>query len=174
MVRRSKEPLTAATTNYIFPYLKNEGFIKASPRFFVREKNNFFQQIRIDANGFSGKKSTVIVCCVNPTMDESLVGYTIGYRLDDSERWDMSSHEIADSNAQDIIKKLVQFGIPDLNKWSCFENYIALYEKYALYDDQELLQGSLKKIRRWSLGELTESEKQQIKINRNSLKLITP
>ncbi|MDE3274335.1 hypothetical protein [Pseudoalteromonas sp. G4] len=102
---RSKDPLTAAITSFLWPFLKSEGFIKTSARTFSREINNIVYQVIVDANGFGGRSSTQIVYCARTVFHYKHKGYLLGGRLHE-DSWDLSNHELADKHMLEITELL--------------------------------------------------------------------
>lgn len=100
--KRSKDPLQAAITTYIWPELKSRGFIKASNRVFAKEINGVLQRIHVDAAGFSGRGSVYFLYEAEPICTYKAESFLLGYRFKD-ESFDMSTHELADSAAQRLI-----------------------------------------------------------------------
>ena len=122
---RSKDPLTAAVTSYLWPYLKNLGFKKVSPRKYAREASDTIQQLWVDANGFGGKSQTLIILCVNPVY-EGQTGYKdpCGFRICNDKTWDMSTHEKADRAMQKVVQALNETELEKLNAISSIEGIL--------------------------------------------------
>jgi hypothetical protein len=103
----SRDPLTAAVSEVLWPYLKTIGFRKRTPRRFARERNETFQHVWVDANGWGGKTSTLIILCatfpfgaVNSYMDPH------GFRICNDRRWDTSTHDSARLAMREIVDVL--------------------------------------------------------------------
>ena len=124
-MKRSKDPLTAATTTYLWPFLKNLDFKKVSPRKYAREVNDTIQQLWVDANGFGGKQRTLFVLCVNVVYGNQS-GYMdpCGFRICKSKTWDMSNHEKADKYMQEVVEALKETELDKMNSISSVEGIV--------------------------------------------------
>jgi hypothetical protein len=130
-MKRSIDPLTAATTTYLWPFLKSVGFKKLSPRKYAREINDTIQQLWVDANGFGGKRRTLFVLCVNAVYGNQS-GYMdpCGFRICKSETWDMSTLESADNAMQEVVKALKETELERINSISSIEGIVTSLEGF--------------------------------------------
>ena len=165
--KRSNDPVTAATTSYLWPYLKEKGFVKSTARNFAREINGFFQQIWIDANGFSGKSSVRVHYNVMPIAEENVSSYSVGDGIDS---WDMSDHEKADISMQEIIEVIDKDLIPKMDSYSNFESYVYQFREYGC-GIEEYKNEMLERMSRWVNDDFKSCEKDQASENRKKLKL---
>lgn len=103
----SKDPLASAVTRILWPFLKELGFHRVTPRKFAREVNDVFQQLWVDANGVSGKSSTLIVLCANLPFGP-VNGYMDphGFRIVNGKTWNTSTPEAADRAMESIVEAL--------------------------------------------------------------------
>jgi hypothetical protein len=166
-MKRSKEPLTAAITSYLWPYLKTIGFVKVTPRKFAREKNDIVQQLWVDANGFGGRENTLFILCSNLIFDK-VGGYfdPCGFRICDEKSWDMSTHEKADSAMQEVVEALKTTEFDKLEQVSTVESFLNALEGFWR---TEWYQECNELARHW----LAKDEKliEQANFNRGELKL---
>lgn len=130
-MKRSKIPLTAAITSYLWPYLKEIGFVKVTPRKFAREKDGIVQQLWVDANGFGGCEDTLFILCSNLIFDK-VGGYfdPCGFRICDEQSWDMSTHESADEAMKEIVKALKNTELQKLNQISTIDTFLSALDGY--------------------------------------------
>ena len=103
--KRSQDPLKAAITTSLWPFLKSKGFCKSTPNKFSREANGVLHRIIVDANGISKKNSTNIIYFTTSLSNPNVEGYLLGHKLADRS-WNMSTHEKADQNMQEIVSLL--------------------------------------------------------------------
>lgn len=75
------DALTQAITTTLWPFLKNEGFQKVTPRKFVRERRDVFQQLWVDANGSGGSKRTFVVLCASLAASDGINHFAIRRRF---------------------------------------------------------------------------------------------
>lgn len=131
-MQQSKDPLTASISKLLWPYLKSEGFVKTSGRKFSREINGVIQQLWVDANGVSGKSSTLIVLCANFPFG-SVNGYMDphGFRICEGRRWNTSETEIAEKSMCSIVSILKESEIGRLNSISSVEIMLESLEKHT-------------------------------------------
>ncbi len=123
------DPLTQAVKQTLWPYLQSEGFKKLTPRKFVREKNDVFQQLWVDANGVAGKRSTYVILCAN--LPFGLInGYMDphGFRISNSRRWNMASPETAGTSMRQVVEALKSSQLQKLDDISNIETMLALLE----------------------------------------------
>lgn len=101
------DPLTNEVTRTLWPYLQSEGFLKVTPRKFVRESNGIFQQLWIDANGFGGKKRTYVILCASLPFGP-IQGYMDphGFRIGNDRTWNMATPEAALKSMQQVVAAL--------------------------------------------------------------------
>ena len=165
--KRSKDPVTAATTSYLWPYLKEKGFVKSTARNFARENNGFFQQIWVDANGFSGKCSVRLHYNVMPVAVESVSSYSVGDGIDS---WDMSDHEKADLSMKEIVEVIDKDLMQRMEAFSSYESYIDQFLGCS-YGNEEYKKAFLERMSRWMNDDFKCFEKDQIRENRKKLKL---
>ncbi len=165
--KRSKDPVTAATTSFLWPYLKSKGFVKSTTRNFSKEVNGFFQQVWIDANGFSGKESVRVHYNVMPVADANVASYSVGDCIDS---WDMSTYELADESMQDVVVLLGSELLPKMDSFSNYESYITQFIEYGSGND-EYKQSALSKMSRWKTSNFDAEELEKIDANRKKLKL---
>ena len=165
--KRSKDPVTAATTSYLWPYLKEKGFVRSTARNFAKEVNGFFQQVWVDANGFSGKSSVRVHYNVMPVAEESVSSYSVGDGLDS---WDMSNHEVADISMQEIVELLDKELIPKMDGLSEYRSYIFQFRECG-FGSEEYKKNMLERMSRWKSDDFTLNDKEQVSENRKKLKL---
>lgn len=165
--KRSKDPITAAITSYLWPYLKEVEFTKSTARNFSKEKNGFFQQIWIDASGFSGRESVRLHFSVMPIAVNNIKGYSVG---DSYDSFDMSSHDRADSAMQEVIKLINNKFLLYLDNLSNYEAFIKEFSNYGL-GEESYKQDMLKKLEKWKCNNFSKLEISKIKENRIQLKL---
>lgn len=123
------DALTHAITTTLWPFLKNEGFQKVTPRKFVRQRSNVFQQLWVDANGAGGSKRTCIVLCaslpfgpVNGYMDPH------GFRIANGRAWNMATSESAADGMQQVIEVLRSHELAKLDGISEVEKLLVLLD----------------------------------------------
>ena len=165
--KRSKDPITAATTSYLWPYLKEKGFVKSTARNFSKEVNGFFQQFWIDANGFNGRSSVRLHYSVMPIAKDNVLSYSVGESLDG---WDMSDHDLADAAMQDIVSTIENELIPKMDEWSDYDSYIYQFREYG-FGIEEYKADMLEKLSRWKDAKFEPDEINRIGDNRRKLKL---
>jgi hypothetical protein len=126
------DPLTQAVNNTLWPYLAAEGFGKLSPRKFVREKNDVFQQLWVDANGVAGKRSTYVILCANLPFGP-INGYMDphGFRISNGRSWSMANSQAAASSVQQVVEALRSSELRKLDEISNIEVMLALLEKLS-------------------------------------------
>jgi hypothetical protein len=101
------DPITQCVSKTLWPFLRQEGFTKVTPRKFSRERRGVFQQLWIDANGFSGRARTYVILLVGfPFGGINSYYDPFGFRICDGRSWDMSTTESADSAMQRIVDAL--------------------------------------------------------------------
>jgi len=114
---RSKDPLTAATTSFWAPLLKQHGFGKYTSRSFARVVNDsVFQYIALQPSAFGGKDFSVNYASVLMTRLQEHVGSTTFRRLPRGKSqdgwWSAKTHERADESMQDVCEKTRTIAIP--------------------------------------------------------------
>lgn len=158
--KRSKDPLTAAITSYLWPFLKKEGFVKSTAKVFSRELNGFVHRIMIDANGHEGKSRTYIIYDAELINSENISGYLLGKRLND-KTWNMSNHEQADKNMKEIVSLLKIEIFPWLDNLTKLKNYDdALHEKQYFPIEPLLFRRAISKIKLGDVNTALENLKQ--------------
>lgn len=127
----SKDPLAAAVTGVLWPYLKEQGFSRATPRKFAREKNDVFHQLWVDANGVSGKRSTLVVLCANLPFGP-VNGYMDphGFRICNGRTWNTSTPEAAERAMHLIVEALKTSEIEKLNALSSVDALLGRLENF--------------------------------------------
>ena len=118
----SKDPLAAAVTGVLWPYLKEHGFTRSTPRKFAREKNGVFHQLWLDANGVSGKRRTLVVLCANLPFGP-VDGYMDphGFRISNGRTWNTSTPVAAETAMHGIVEALRASELEKLNALSSVE-----------------------------------------------------
>jgi len=126
------DPLTKAVNDTLWPYLKAEGFGKLSPRKFVREKNDVFQQLWVDANGVAGKRSTYVILCANLPFGP-VNGYMDphGFRISNGRSWGMATPQAAASSMQQVVEALKSSELRKLDEISSIGMMLALLERLS-------------------------------------------
>jgi hypothetical protein len=114
---RSKDPLTAATTSFWAPLLREHGFRKYTSRSFGRVTNDcVFQYIDLQPSAFGGKMFTVNYASVLITRLHEYVGSMTFRRLPHELSldgwWDARTHEEADEAILDICDKTRNIALP--------------------------------------------------------------
>jgi hypothetical protein len=123
------DALTHAITTTLWPFLKSEGFQKVTPRKFVRQRSEVFQQLWVDANGSGGSKRTCVVLCaslpfglVNGYMDPH------GSRIANGRAWNMATPESAVNGMQQVVEVLQSHELAKLDAISDVEKLLGLLE----------------------------------------------
>ena len=165
--KRSNDPLTAATTSYLWPFLKENGFSKSTARKFSKEVNDFFHQIWIDANGFSGKKSVRLHYCIMPNAQQNINGYSVGNYIPIGN---VSTHENADKAMKKIIETLEKQLLKKMDKLSNYKKFTKEFNTNG-YGIQEYKQEMMIKFSQWEQGTFSNEDLNQINSNRVKLKL---
>lgn len=117
MIIRSKDFLTAATTRFWAPSLREHGFRKYTNRSFARVTNEcVFQYIDLQLSAFGGKNFAVNYASMLITRLQENVGSTTFRRLPRGKShdgwWNAKSHEMADESMQDICDKTKSIALP--------------------------------------------------------------
>ena len=99
---RSKDPVAAAITSYLWAEIKAQGFTKVTAKSFSKEENGMLYRFQIDANGVNGNKSVYLLYGIDSIYQPSINGYLLGGRFKDRVM-NMSDHEKADSAMLSII-----------------------------------------------------------------------
>jgi hypothetical protein len=143
----SKDPLAAAVTGVLWPYLKEHGFTRTTPRKFAREKNDVFHQLWVDANGVAGKKSTLVVLCANLPFGP-VNGYMDphGFRISNGRTWNTSTSEAADRAMHLIVETLQASELEKLNALSSVQ---ALLDRLENFHRREWYETSSLNHQRW-------------------------
>jgi hypothetical protein len=130
-MKQAQDPLTAAISKYLWPYLKEIGFKKVTARKFAREWQGVFQQLWVDANGVSGKSQTLVVLCANFPFG-SVAGYMDphGFRICQAKRWDTATQETAELSMQNIVGSL---NSREIEKLDVISNIPAMLEALKKY-----------------------------------------
>jgi hypothetical protein len=142
----SSNPLTAAVTSTLWPYLKGLGFTKVTARKFAREHNEVIQQLWVDANGVAGVRGTCIVLCanfpfgpVNGYMDPH--GFRMGnsrgphgVRMGSGRSWNMSSIDSAQRAMEQIVASLRADDLKFLEEISDLDAMVAALRPYTLHN----------------------------------------
>jgi hypothetical protein len=120
---RAKDPLTAATTSFWAPLLREHGFRKYTSRSFGRVTNNcVFQYIDLQLSAFGGKDFAVNYSSVLITRLHEHVGSTTFRRLPRGKShdgwWSAKTHERADKSMQEICDKTKNIALPWLDSTS--------------------------------------------------------
>lgn len=112
--------------------MKNEGFTKVTSRKFVRQKNDVFQQLWVDANGSGGQKRTCVVLCaslpfgpVNGYMDPH------GFRIANGRAWNMTTPDSAADCMLQVVEALRSHELNKLDAISSVEKLLGLLEPLA-------------------------------------------
>src|SRR5262245_21861427 len=117
MTVRSKDPLTAATTRFWAPLLREHGFRKYTSRSFGRVTNDcVFQYIDLQLSAFGGKDFAVNSASVLITRLQQHVGSTTFRRRPRGKShdgwWSAKTHERADESMQEICDKTKNIALP--------------------------------------------------------------
>ncbi|MFT3805442.1 hypothetical protein [Arenimonas sp.] len=101
------DSLTQAVDKILWPFLQQEGFVQRTSRKFVRERNDVFQQIVIDANGAGGKSRTVVMLFASLPFGP-VGGYLDphGFLLGSGRRWRMETADVAQKSMTQIVEAL--------------------------------------------------------------------
>ena len=121
------DPLTHEISKTLWPYLQSEGFRKLTSRKFVREKNSVFQQLWVDANGVSGKRSTFMILCASLPFGP-LNGYMDphGFRIGGGRSWSMATSDAAANSMRQVVEALRSADLQRLDAISTVEKLISL------------------------------------------------
>ena len=114
---RSKDALTAATTSFWAPILREHGFKKYTKRSFGRVRNDcVFQYIDLQLSAFGGKDFAVNYASVLITRLQEHVGSTTFRRLPRGKShdgwWSAKTQERADESMRDICDKTRNIALP--------------------------------------------------------------
>jgi hypothetical protein len=114
---RSKDALSAATTSYWAPILREHGFKKYTKRSFGRVRHDcVFQYIDLQLSAFGGKDFAVNFASVLITRLQEHVGSTTFRRLPRGKSndgwWSAKNHERADESMQDVCEKTRNITLP--------------------------------------------------------------
>jgi hypothetical protein len=114
---RSKDALTAATTSFWAPILREQGFKRYTSRSFGRVKNDcVFQYIDLQLSAFGGKDFAVNYASVLITRLQEGVGSTTFRRLPRGKShdgwWSAKTQERADESMHDICHKTRNIALP--------------------------------------------------------------
>jgi hypothetical protein len=117
MTDRSKDPLTAATTSFWAPLLREHGFRKYSRRSFGRVTNDcIFQYIDLQMSAFGGKNFAVNYASLLITRLQEHVGSTTFRRLPRGKShdgwWSAKTRESADESMQEICDQAKNIALP--------------------------------------------------------------
>ncbi len=173
---RSKDPITAAVTRYLAPYLESESFVKVTNRGFAKEIDKFIIMLGIDASGTGGKKRARVNLWINlgfdgndmnGCYDPALVTITRDTPHGSSWRWDMSSHDKADQAMAKIIEKLNSEYLEKIYSAANDSEYIKLLSKL----DSGLAEEMTTLISRWQKGDPELAK--QFDENKKKLKLLS-
>lgn len=125
----SKDPLATAVAGVLWPYLKEIGFTRVTQRKFAREKNDVFHQLWVDANGVSGKRSTLVILCANLPFGP-VNGYMDphGFRICNGRTWNTGTPEAAERAMHLIVEALQASEIEKLNALSSVEALLGRLE----------------------------------------------
>jgi hypothetical protein len=166
-MKQSPDPLTAAISKILWPYLKAIGFNKVSSRKFAREREGVFQQLWVDANGVSGKSSTLVVLCANFPFG-SVAGYMDphGFRICQAERWDTTTQEMAEKSMKNIVSCLESSEIEKLNSIS---NMVVMLESLKKYSQRNWYATYTELYERWNIKDsetwkIYEENKRKLKL----------
>ena len=166
----SKDPITAATKEHLWPYLQHIGFSKVSDRKYAREEDGIIQQLWVDANGIGGKRRTVVVLCANFVFG-SVNGYMDphGFRICGGKRWNMSSIESAKRAMQLIVNALRESELAKLDELARMDAMLLALKNFP---GRDWFDSYSELIDRWNRGDgellkLADS-------NRAALRLMSP
>lgn len=117
--KRASDPIAAAGTRYLWPYLSRTGFGKVTQRKYARVRNDVVQQLWIDANGSGGKSRTRVILCVHFIFGD-LDGYMDphGFIICGGKSWNMSTSDSADHAMQLVVAALEQTEMKRLDELS--------------------------------------------------------
>jgi hypothetical protein len=114
---RSKDPLTAATTSFLAPLLREHGFCKYGRRSFGRVTNDcVFQYIDLQLSWFGGKDFAVNYASLLITRLQEDVGSTTWRRLARGKAvdnwWSAKTHKRADESMREICDMTKKIALP--------------------------------------------------------------
>jgi hypothetical protein len=115
-MKRSKDPLTAATTTFLKPAVSGHGFVPFSKRCFVRLTNRILQFLDLQLSAYGSQDFAVnyFICPVFPPRE--FVGSTLAGRFPRGASgdgwWSAEDHGRADASMQDVVNKFDTFGLP--------------------------------------------------------------
>jgi hypothetical protein len=114
---RARDALTAATTSFWTPILREHGFKKYTKRSFGRVTNDcVFQYVDLQLSAFGGKDFAVNYASVLITRFQEHVGSTTFRRLPRGKShdgwWSAKTHERADESMQDVCDKTRTIALP--------------------------------------------------------------
>lgn len=114
---RSRDPLTAATTTFLAPFLSEHGFKKMTGRLFGRVTNgSILQYIDLQLSAYGGKDFAVNYASLLITRLRDQTGSTTFRRLrrgkSEDGWWSAKNHELADGSMLDICSKLIDVALP--------------------------------------------------------------
>lgn len=114
---RSKDALTAATSAYLIPVLREHGFKKYGKRSFGRLMDDqVFQYIDLQPSAHGGKNFAVNYASLLITRLNESVGSTTFRRLPRGKSndgwWEAIHHERADESILDVRKKIMDIALP--------------------------------------------------------------
>lgn len=114
---RSKDALTAATTSYLVPVLREHGFKKYGKRSFGRLMNDcIFQYIDLQLSAYGSKSFAVNYASTLITRLQETLGSSTWRRLPRGKSndgwWEAIHHERADESMLDVHEKIVNIAFP--------------------------------------------------------------
>lgn len=119
-MKRSKDPLTAATTSVVLPALKPLGFVRVKTRIIGRLRNDILQFLSFQLSGYGGKDFCVNYASLSlfrPREFFSLDGRLTKHLKHGGIRqwWSAKTHEAADNSMADIVSTLQEELLPWFN-----------------------------------------------------------
>jgi hypothetical protein len=120
-LRRSKDPLTAATTSILMPALQAHGFIRVTNRLIARDRNLILQSISLQLSQWGNR-----MFCVNYAVNSlfrprefltlSPGGRLKRRRFGGEVWWDSDTHEKADEAMQEVTSLILSKTLPWFDK----------------------------------------------------------
>lgn len=116
-IGRAKDALTAATSTFLMPLLREHGFKKFGKRSFGRLMHDqVFQYIYLQLSAYGGKDFAVNYASLLITRLHATVGSPTFRRLPRGKShdgwWEAMHHERADESMQDVRERVVNIALP--------------------------------------------------------------
>lgn len=132
-IGRAKDALTAATSTFLVPLLREHGFKKFGKRSFGRLMHDqVFQYIDLQLSAYGGKTFAVNCASLLITRLHTVVGSTTFRRLPRGKSndgwWEAIHHDLADESMQDVREKVMQIVLPLFDSTSTAQGLAAELE----------------------------------------------